>query len=56
MVSDASVPSGPSAQPEMAEARIFGVLSGTPEAPRIAYLQAGISIDASAARTSLGSP
>lgn len=49
MASDAPVPSCPSAQPEMAEARIFGVLSGTPEAPRITYLKAGITIDPTAA-------
>lgn len=30
----------PSAQPGMADARIFGIVSGTPEEPRIAYLKA----------------
>jgi hypothetical protein len=29
----------PSAQPDMHEARIFGVLSGTAEEPRVAYLK-----------------
>ena len=28
----------PSAQPDMEEARVIGVLAGTPDAPRIAYL------------------
>lgn len=49
MASDEPVPSCPSAQPDMDGARVFGVLSGTPEAPRIAYLKAGISVDATAA-------
>lgn len=30
----------PSAQPDMAEARILGVLSRTPDGPRVAYLNA----------------
>jgi len=30
----------PSAQPDMAEARVFAVVGGTPEAPRVAYLKA----------------
>jgi hypothetical protein len=38
----------PSAQPDMQEARVFGVLSGTPRAPRIAYLKAEAVIDANA--------
>jgi hypothetical protein len=29
----------PSAQPDMEDARIFGVVAGTPEAPRVAYLK-----------------
>ncbi len=29
----------PSAQPEMEDARIFGVIAGTPDAPRVAYLK-----------------
>lgn len=35
----------PSAQPDMAEARVIGILSGTPEAPRIAYLKDEARID-----------
>lgn len=34
----------PSAQPDMEGARIFGVLSGTPEMPRIAYLAPAVEI------------
>ena len=30
----------PSAQPDMAEARIFGIVAGSAQAPRIAYLKA----------------
>lgn len=30
----------PSAQPDMAQARVFGVVGGTADAPRIAYLKA----------------
>lgn len=30
----------PSAQPDMEEARVFGVVGGAPEAPRVAYLKA----------------
>jgi hypothetical protein len=30
----------PSAQPDMEDARIFAVVAGTPEAPRVAYLKA----------------
>jgi hypothetical protein len=29
----------PSAQPDMEDARIFGVVAGTPEVPRVAYLK-----------------
>lgn len=36
----------PSAQPDMQEARIFGVLSGSAEAPRVAYLKAEAVIPA----------
>lgn len=35
----------PSAQPDMEGARIIGVLSGTPEAPQIAYVPPGITLD-----------
>ena len=35
----------PSAQPDMEDARIIGVLGGTPDAPRIAYLPANVTID-----------
>ena len=34
----------PSAQPDMAEARIFGVVAGSPEEPRVAYLKQGATI------------
>lgn len=35
----------PSAQPDMADARVIGVLSGTSEAPRVAYLKDEARID-----------
>jgi hypothetical protein len=39
-MSDSDPPlSCPSAQPGMTDARIFGIVSGTPEAPRVAYLK-----------------
>ncbi len=34
----------PSAQPEMTDARIFGVVAGSPEEPRVAYLKAGATV------------
>jgi hypothetical protein len=37
----------PSAQPDMAGARVFGVLSGTDEEPRIAYLKPGVRVSQS---------
>lgn len=37
----------PSAQPDMEGARVIGLLSGTPEAPEIAYLEPGVHVDAS---------
>ncbi|MCC2643223.1 MAG: nitrogen fixation protein [Nitrospira sp.] len=37
----------PSAQPDMNEARVMGVVGGTPEAPEIAYLGPGAEIDPS---------
>ncbi len=46
---DASAPSRfscPSAQPDMAQARVIGVVSGTAAAPRIAYLKAEAVIPA----------
>ena len=36
----------PSAQPDMAQARVIGVVSGSAEAPRIAYLKAEAVFDA----------
>lgn len=36
----------PSAQPDMAEARVIGMVSGTADAPRIAYLKAEAVIPA----------
>jgi hypothetical protein len=35
----------PSAQPDMEGAQVFGVLSGTADAPRVAYLKKEASID-----------
>lgn len=35
----------PSAQPDMEGARIFGLVSGTPEEPRISYLARGVEIE-----------
>jgi hypothetical protein len=35
----------PSAQPDMEGARVFGVIGGTPEAPRVAYLTGGATVD-----------
>src|SRR5215475_4559746 len=40
-------PSCPSAQPDMAGARIFGILTGTPEEPRVAYLKQHAVVDGS---------
>jgi hypothetical protein len=37
----------PSAQPDMEGARVFGVLGGTPEEPRVAYLKQSAVVDAS---------
>ncbi len=37
----------PSAQPDMEGARVIGMVSGTPEAPQIAYLAPGVEIDPS---------
>jgi hypothetical protein len=37
----------PSAQPDMKDARVIGVLAGTPENPRIAYLKAGVTMSPS---------
>lgn len=37
----------PSAQPDRAQARVIGVVSGTPEMPRIAYLKDEAVISAS---------
>jgi hypothetical protein len=42
---EASTPFCPSAQPDMADARVFGVLSGTADEPRIAYLKPGVMVD-----------
>ena len=35
----------PSAQPDMEDARVFGVISGTPEEPRIAYLRSDAKLE-----------
>jgi hypothetical protein len=35
----------PSAQPDMEQARVFGVIAGTADAPQIAYLGAGVAVD-----------
>ena len=35
----------PSAQPEMLDARVFGIIGGTPEAPRVAYLKENAVVD-----------
>lgn len=43
----------PSAQPDMEEARIIGMIGGTPEVPQIAYLGPGVEID-SRVTTQLG--
>src|SRR5262245_55151771 len=37
--SDNTLPLCPSAQPEMAESRVFGVVGGTVETPRLRYLK-----------------
>ena len=34
----------PSAQPDMADARIFGIVAGTAEEPRVAYLKAEAAV------------
>ena len=39
----------PSAQPDMQEPRIIGVVSGTPDEPRIAYIQPGVTVEPSVA-------
>lgn len=36
----------PSAQPDMEEARVFGVVAGTPDARRVAYLKKEAVVDA----------
>jgi hypothetical protein len=43
-----SLYSCPSAQPDMRDARALGVVAGTPEAPRIAYLKADARVDKAA--------
>ncbi len=43
-----SLYSCPSAQPDMKDARALGVVSGTPDAPRIAYLKAEARVDEAA--------
>src|SRR5262245_54472478 len=45
MGEDKSGRSCPSAQPDMEGARIFGVLTGTPEEPRVAYLMQTAAVD-----------
>ena len=41
---DGDAPSCPSAQPDMADARVFGVITGTLEAPRVAYLKSRAAV------------
>ena len=36
----------PSAQPDMADAVVFGVITGTAENPRVAYLERRVGVDA----------
>lgn len=36
----------PSAHPDMAQARVIGIISGTPEVPQVAYLEPGVVVDA----------
>lgn len=46
-----STPQGwscPSAQPDMADAKVFGILDGSPEEPRIAYLRADATVSSEA--------
>ncbi len=43
----------PSAQPDMVDARIFGVVDGSVDEPRVAYLERPVALDATA-RASLG--
>ena len=35
----------PSAQPDMAQARVIGIINGTPEVPQVAYLEPGVVVD-----------
>jgi hypothetical protein len=39
-----SAPRCPSAQPDMAEAQVLGVVGGKPDAPRVAYLNADLPV------------
>jgi hypothetical protein len=34
----------PSAQPDMADARVFGLIGGTEDSPRVAYLKPGVRV------------
>ena len=43
----------PSAQPDMQDARVIGVLSGEARSPRVAYLEPGVSLEP-AMRAALG--
>lgn len=45
MGSSSTGASCPSAQPDMLDARIFGVRSGTVDEPRTAYLERGVEVD-----------
>jgi len=45
MDTDDSGLSCPSAQPDMEDAEIFGVVAGTPEEPRLAYLKKSAQVD-----------
>lgn len=46
MARDEAGLSCPSAQPDMAQARVFGVVAGTPDRPQVAYLKAEAQVDA----------
>ena len=47
-MADATAPglTCPSAQPDMADAKVFGVLDGTPDEPRISYLRSDAKVGA----------
>ncbi len=45
-MAEAPAPRCPSAQPDMPDARLLGVITGPPDAPRLAYLNAALPADA----------